>query len=80
MVPNSYLAASGNAAYNGFPAEAPMTDVTVQLSQREIEALKARTGKRSATAALKAWAARANAKRSAAELRSALKESLRDIK
>ena len=55
-----------------------MTNVTVQLSEREIRALKARTGKRSATAALKAWAARANAKRSAAELRSALKDSLKE--
>ncbi len=52
-----------------------MTNVTVQLSDREIEALKARTGKRSAAAALKAWAARANAKRSAAELRAALRDS-----
>ena len=55
-----------------------MTNVTVQLSDREIEALKTRTGKRSAAAALKAWAARANAKRSAAELRAALKESLNE--
>jgi hypothetical protein len=52
--------------------------VTVQLSDREIEALKARTGKRSAAAALKAWAARANAKRSIAELRAALKDSLKE--
>jgi hypothetical protein len=55
-----------------------MTNVTVQLSDREIEALKARTGKRNAAAALKAWAARANAKRSAAELRTALKDSLKE--
>jgi len=55
-----------------------MTNVTVQLSDREIEALMARTGKRSPAAALKAWAARANAKRSAAELRAALKESLKE--
>ncbi len=55
-----------------------MTNVTVELSEREIEALKARTGKRSAAAALKAWAARANAKRSAAELRAALRESMRE--
>jgi hypothetical protein len=58
--------------------EASMTSVTVELSDREIEALKARTGKRSAAAALKAWAARANAKRSAADLRAALKESLNE--
>lgn len=55
-----------------------MTNVTVQLSDREIEALKARTGKRSAASALKAWAARANAKRSAAELRVALRGSLKE--
>ena len=55
-----------------------MTSVTVQLSDREIEALKERTGKRSAAAALKEWAARANAKRSAVELRNALKESLKE--
>ena len=55
-----------------------MNNVTVQLSDREIEALKARTGKRSAAAALKAWAARANAKRSIAELRAALKASLQE--
>jgi len=42
-----------------------MTNVTVQLSDREIEALKA-------------WAARANAKRSITELRAALKDSLKE--
>ena len=51
---------------------------TVQLSDREIKALKVRTGKRSAAAALKAWASRANAKRSAAELRATLKDSLEE--
>jgi hypothetical protein len=55
-----------------------MTSVTVQLSEREIEALKARTGKRNAEAALKAWAARANAERTVAKLRAALKESLQE--
>jgi hypothetical protein len=55
-----------------------MTNVTGQLSDREIEALKSRTGKRSAAAALKAWAARANAKRSIADLRAALKDSLKE--
>ena len=54
-----------------------MNNVTIQLSDREIEVLKARTGKRGAAAALKAWAARANAKRSIAELRAALKDSLK---
>jgi hypothetical protein len=52
--------------------------VTVQLSDREIEALKVRTGKRSAAAALKAWAACADAKCSIAELRAALKASLKE--
>jgi hypothetical protein len=55
-----------------------MTNVTVQLTDREIRALKSRTGKRSAAAALKAWAARANAKRSIADLRAALKDSLKE--
>jgi hypothetical protein len=59
-------------------AEALMTNVTVELSDQEIQSLKARTGKRSAAAALKAWAARANAKRSAAELRAALKKSMKE--
>ena len=53
-----------------------MASVTVQLTEREIEALKARTGKRSAEAALKAWAARATAERTWTELRAELKESL----
>jgi hypothetical protein len=65
-------------AYNILGSEVAMTNVTVELSDREIAALKARTGKRSAAAALKAWAARANAKRSIAELRAALKESLKE--
>jgi hypothetical protein len=55
-----------------------MTSVTVQLSEREIEALKARTGKRNAEAAPKAWAARANAERTVAKLRAALRESLQE--
>jgi len=55
-----------------------MINVRVQLTDRQIEALKARTGKRSAASALKAWAARANTRRSIAELRAALKESLKE--
>lgn len=55
-----------------------MTSVTVQLSEKEIQAIKARTGKRSAAAALKAWAARANPKRSASQLRTALRQSLKE--
>lgn len=54
-----------------------MTNITVQLSKRQIQVLKARTGKRSAAEALKAWAVNADAKRSTAELRSALKDSLK---
>jgi hypothetical protein len=55
-----------------------MTSVTVQLSDREIEMLKARTGERDPGAALKAWVSRANPKRTAAELKAALKESLKE--
>jgi hypothetical protein len=55
-----------------------MTSVTVQLSEGEIRALKARTGKKSAAAALKEWAGRANPRRSLSELRAALKQSLKE--
>ena len=55
-----------------------MTTVTVRLTDREIKMLKARTGERDASPALKAWVTRANPKRSTAELRAALKESLRE--
>jgi hypothetical protein len=55
-----------------------MTSVTVRLTDREIKLLKARTGERDASAALKAWVLRANPKRSIAELRTALKESLKE--
>lgn len=52
-----------------------MTSVTVRLTDREIKMLKARTGERDASAALKAWVSRANPQRSTAELRTALRES-----
>jgi hypothetical protein len=55
-----------------------MTSVTVQLTDQEIKALKARTGKKDASSALKAWVTRANPKRSTADLRAALKESLKE--
>jgi hypothetical protein len=55
-----------------------MTSVTIQLTEQEIKALKDRTGKRNAEAALKAWAGRANAERTSASLRAALKESLQE--
>jgi hypothetical protein len=58
--------------------EESMTNVTVQLSDREIRALKERTGKRSTAAALKEWVARANPRRSAVELRIALRDSLKE--
>ena len=52
-----------------------MTSVTVQLSEGEIRALKARTGKKNPAAALKDWAGRANPRRALSELRAALKQS-----
>ena len=55
-----------------------MTRVTVQLSEREIRMLKARTGERDTAAALKAWVDRANPKRTSAELRAVLKDSLKE--
>ena len=55
-----------------------MTSVTIQLTEQEIKALKDRTGKSDAEAALKAWAGRANAERTSAGLRAALKESLQE--
>jgi hypothetical protein len=50
-----------------------MPRVTIQLTRQEIEALKARTGKTSAGAALKEWAELANPRRAVAKLRVALK-------
>ena len=55
-----------------------MTSVTVRLTDREIKMLKARTGESDASAAVKAWVARANPKRMAAELRAALRESIKE--
>ena len=55
-----------------------MASVTVQLTALEIKMLKARTGERDASAALKSWVMRANPKRSTAELRAALRESLKE--
>ncbi len=55
-----------------------MTSVTVRLTDREIKMLKARTGERDASAALKAWVTRANPKRSTGELRAALRVSLKE--
>ena len=55
-----------------------MTSVTIELTEREIKSLKERTGKSEPSAALKAWVTRANPKRSVAELRAALKESIKE--
>ena len=55
-----------------------MTSVTIRLTDREIKMLKARTGERDAPSALKAWVSRVNPKRSTAELRTALKDSLKE--
>jgi hypothetical protein len=55
-----------------------MVTVTVQLTERQVETLRARTGVSSVPAALKAWVAAADARRSTAELRAALKESLQE--
>jgi hypothetical protein len=55
-----------------------MTSVTVRLTDREIRMLKARTGERDAAAAVKAWITHANPRRSTAQLRAALRESLKE--
>lgn len=55
-----------------------MTSVTIRLTDREIKMLKARTGEKDASAALKAWVSRANPKRSTTELRNALRDSLKE--
>lgn len=57
-----------------------MASVTVQLTDREIKMLKARTGETDASAAVKAWVSRANPRHSTAELRAALRESLKEEK
>jgi hypothetical protein len=55
-----------------------MTDITITLSPEDIRALKVRTGKRSASAALKAWVANADPTRTAEQLRSALAQSIKE--
>jgi hypothetical protein len=55
-----------------------MNTVTVRLTEQEIEMLRARTGERDTSGALKAWVARANPQRSTAGLRGALKHSLKE--
>lgn len=53
-----------------------MTNITIELSPEDIRALKARTGKRSASAALKAWVANADSARTVKQLRTALADSI----
>jgi hypothetical protein len=55
-----------------------MTHITVQLSSQEVRALKNRTGKRTAGAALKAWIANADTAHTTAQLRSALTQSMKE--
>lgn len=54
------------------------TNITIQLTPKDIRVLKARTGKRSAGAALKAWVANADPTHTAEELRAALAQSLKE--
>jgi len=54
------------------------TNLTVELSPGEIRALKQRTGKRTASAALKAWISRANPTQTVAALKSALRQSMKE--
>jgi hypothetical protein len=75
---NSFAAREQSRTIRGAIRRLLMTSVTVQLTDREIKMLKARTGERDASLALKAWVTRANPKRSTAELRAALKESLKE--
>jgi len=55
-----------------------MATVVVELSPQDEKALKARTGERSAGAALKAWITRANPERTTAQLRAALRASRKE--
>jgi hypothetical protein len=55
-----------------------MVSVTIQLTEQEIMALQERSGGKSPEAALKAWASYANPERTIAELRSALKQSIKE--
>lgn len=55
-----------------------MTSITVQLSPKDVRALKVRTGKRSASAALKAWIAAADPARTPEQLRAALSASTKE--
>jgi hypothetical protein len=52
------------------------THITVELSRDEVRALKKRTGKKTANAALKAWVANADAKYTSAQLKAALEKTL----
>lgn len=58
--------------------EYAMTTVTVQLTEQQVKMLKARTGKKTTAAALKAWIARSDPKRSTVKLQEALRQSLKE--
>ena len=55
-----------------------MTTVIVELSAKDERVLKARTGQRSAGAALKEWITRANPERTTARLKAALTQSRKE--
>ena len=55
-----------------------MATIVVELSPEDEKVLKARTGERSAGAALKAWITRANPERTTAQLRAALTQSRKE--
>lgn len=52
-----------------------MTNITITLSPEDVRALKVRTGKRSTSAALKAWIANADPTHTVEQLRAALAQS-----
>jgi hypothetical protein len=52
------------------------THITVELSRDDVRALKRRTGKKTANAALKAWVANADTRYTHTQLKSALAKSL----
>jgi hypothetical protein len=54
------------------------TQITVELSRDEVRALKKRTGKKTANAALKAWVANADAQHTATQLKAALTQSAKE--
>jgi hypothetical protein len=55
-----------------------VTRVTIQLSDQDVKMLKERTGQTNAEAALRVWITHANPKRSSAQLRASLRESMKE--